>query len=248
MATCQSCFQQFTVDVDNPPNHCPHCGDALRREPPGGWVPVARVANLAETGYFADTLQREGIVSQVQEVDEYNALLGVWESVYVLQVGRHESQRAVALMRDEMDTEGERTSHAHDVRQETHPAQQPWTTQPMAQPTAVVDWPASDSPAGGSFVRSMALVLVAGGLAYGVGRATAPPRADQTPRDERNTLWQSLSRPGETLTSEGPPGSPRYQVRYDVQSDRIFVDEDVNGDGQYDRRQTFERGRRVVVE
>ncbi|MCG8587337.1 MAG: hypothetical protein MI757_21740, partial [Pirellulales bacterium] len=222
---------------------CPSCGAALRRDQTWDWAPVARLSNLADCGYFCDTLSQHGIESRLQEIDEFSALIGMWEPVFVLQVPREDAARATELINGQLEADPSMdqqpaNEHQHDL--ESSDVGNPWSV------PGDRGWPdETGTDAGTPIWKSVALVLVAGGLAYGAGRVSGQREAHPTPPSNRDMLWQALSRPGETFVSEGPPGARKLRLRYDATTDRIQMDEDIDGDGRYDRRRTFDRGRLV---
>ena len=245
MMTCPSCSHTFHGDLHEPPKHCPECGAKLLREASTDWVPVARLADMADSGYFSDILRQHEIEVRVHGVDEFNALLGLWESAYVLQVRPGDAERAAEVVREELESGGEepRGKQADPL---TGPVHDESYFQVPSVGGESHDWlDQRDDSQGAPIWKSVALVLVAGGLAYGVGQSTARRNAPEVPEGQRDALWQALSQPGETFVTEGPPGVRRYRLRYDLPSDQIHMDEDIDGDGRYDRRQVFERGRLV---
>lgn len=242
MIECPQCSHRFHADAHQPPTHCPQCDELLRIDRPSDWAPVARLANLADSGYFSDLLTQHEIAVQVQELDEYSALLGLWESVFVLQVARDDAERAKELINEHVETSRDSLAESDDAAsmQQTSPAAQhdPWSSHDHdlgwadehERSTAVPIW------------KSVAVVLIVGGLAYAVGRSSGKLETETAPTADQDTLWQALSRPGETFVTDVPPGARKFRLRFDAQADHIDIDEDVDGDGRYDRRRTFERG------
>jgi len=240
MINCPQCSHRFSGDTSQPPTHCPECGAALPHEPTQ-WVPVARLADLAESGYFSELLRQRGINVRVHESDEFSALLGRWEAVFVLQSPRDDAQRAIDLVREELES-----GRADTPEQVADAVESESYYQTTSADDDVLEWPGAEQTMHGSHLwKSVALVLVAGGIAYGVGHSTALREAADVPSEDRDMLWQALSKPGETFVTEGPPGVRRYRLRYDVPSDQIHMEEDTDGDGRYDKQQVFDRGRLI---
>jgi hypothetical protein len=79
-----------------------------------------------------------------------------------------------------------------------------------------------------------------------VGLSTALRDVDAGPSADQDMLWQALSQSGETFVSEGPPGARRYRLHFDARTNRIEIAEDIDGDGRYDRRRAYERGRLIT--
>ena len=245
MTSCPKCSHSFHSDAHDPPTHCPACGAKLRRDAPSEWVPVARLADMTDSGYFSDVLRQHEIEVRVHEVDEFSALLGLWEVVFVLQVPRDDAERAIDLVRAEIEG-GHEEPADHMPNELADPVQSESYFKVPTSGDEQFEWPgATDGSQAAPLWKSVALVLVVGSLAYGVGRSTARRDAAEIPQDQRDALWQALSQPGETFGTEGPPGARRYRLRYDAPSDQIHMEEDIDGDGRYDRRQVFERGRLV---
>ena len=244
MIQCPNCSHRFDTDPHHPPTHCPNCQSRLRAERASDWTPIARLSNLADSGYFSDLIAAQEIDVQVKEVDEFNALLGLWEATFVLQVPRDDARRAAELMNQHLEASGDSQQDkrgSHDsFGQNTHETSE--TTSPGPHE---VMWPEPSATAVTPIWKSVVLVLVAGGLAYGLGRTAGRRDVEAVPKADHDRLWQVLSRPGETWVNDSLPGRPKYRLHCEPGSDRIVLDEDMDGDGRYERRRQFERGRLV---
>lgn len=182
------------------------------------WSPVARLANLAEVGYFADTLEGAGIATNVLQHHEFSALDGRWDTVFVLRVSTQEAQRAAQLMREELAHYGE----------EPEPGGDDWPAEQLEKQAA---------PRGNLWTPVM-LMLVAGGIAYFAGRGSltrpAPPSSPEA-------LMEALTETDRPISMEGPAGQVggTRRLRYIPRTRTILLEEDRDGDGRWDRRQQF---------
>lgn len=216
MLDCPFCRHRFESSSNDNQVTCPQCGCDV--EVSTKWSSIARLTNLAEAGYFEHLLRSQGIVPRIIARDDFDALRGGWQPTFVMQVRGTDADRGVAAMQQDVETAENHVS-PHGDEDDDDEATSRW--------------------------MPVALMLVAGGLVYwgggGGGLAPRPPQA----RDRQQTLWKALTETPQPLFSpEGPRGS-RRQIRYDAQSDRLYVEEDFDGDGRMDRRRAFSAGRLV---
>lgn len=220
MTNCPKCRYQW------PPHQaaasaCPRCGCELSTDDWTANVAIARLTNLAEIGFFADTLEGDGIATNVVQHDEFSALDGSWHSIYILQVPRRDAAAATQRLKDELAAlEG----------------QQSW------------DAPEEDgsqrAAAAGSIWKPVVLVLVASGMAYFAGRSgfQQPPRFVPA----KDSLSQALGETTVPLATERVAGRHWRQLRYDEPTRSIVLEEDFDGDGQFDRLRQFRDGHLVA--
>jgi len=214
MPQCPECRHRVSA-FDALPDFCPKCGAMLASSEAGdGHTPVARLNNLAEVGYFADLLESQGFEPHVRQHDEFSALDGSWQTTYLLCVAARDASRAAGLLKEEL---------------QNSPDESNWEAAPFG---------ADDQQVGSlSMWKPMALLLVAGGLAYIVGRDSFPRPPQQQPAKPRSGLWQAVDDTGQrTFYSTGAAGRTRLRFEAD---NRVFLDEDFDADGQYDRSREY---------
>jgi len=218
MSQCPSCRRMRPL-VDDDQGICPHCGHQSTTgatEP--NWVPVARITNLADVGYFEDILAACDIESVVQERDDFDALAGSWQQAYVIRVREEQSAEALAAIRGQLDAvdtmEGE---SAESARREDFP----------------------------TFWKPLALMVVAVGMVYVATRDGVRVAPAQRATDPRPTLWDALAESTEPFATRGANGAARRRVYHDPKSGRIVVEEDIDHDGRFERRRDFFEGELV---
>lgn len=222
MPTCPFCQRRLQPLAGHAAGPCPYCGETLPDKTTAPrLVSVARLTNLAEVGYFADLLAGEGIEAIVHQRDDFDAISARWEKTFVLQVDEERAEEAVAFLEQESRSAG-------------------------GDEAGALDYDPLDVAAGGaSLWKPVVLALMAGGLAYWGSRGVLNhvPRAD--PGRGRPLLWEALAEIEGPLYTPGGAGRARYELRYDRQLGRLLLDEDINGDGRFDRQRAFRRGRLV---
>jgi hypothetical protein len=184
-------------------------------------VSVGRFTNLAEVGYFADRFSSWQIPSRTRQHDEFRALDGAWQSVYILQVPDEQAPRAVELIRAELAGE------------DTAPETARW---PDSHPKSPV------GPSSTGLAKSVVLVIVVGGLAYFAGQAGRPGQPTGAPTGP--PLWQTLVEIDGTLTSD-PRAATAYQVDANRNSETVVIRRDTDGDGRFERWREYKRGQLV---
>ena len=212
-------------DESEHPGKCPACRQDLPVENGQTWLPVARLADLAEAGFMANLLADNGVPSRIRQYDDFSALDGGWASIYVLQVRDEDARKAVDSIQRELANapqepleQGETTDEATDEATETVEADTAEAT-PLA-------W------------HAVAWVLVAGGIVW-AGYGGPGGRVPARRAEERPTLLKAIERIGVPLSSESPPGRPRYRLSFDDVTDQFQLDEDRDGDGRYERRRRY---------
>jgi hypothetical protein len=216
MRRCKFCHRNFNTSADG---MCPFCGKALAAESEANWTSVARLANLAEAGFFSQMLADEGIASQIRQHDDFSALDGSWSSVYVMQVPQIDAQRATERIRQELAS-GSTEELAQTIKPETAGATATW--------------------------KPVALMLFAGSLAYLAGQ-NVPRHEGQVPHnDSRASLWDAVRQIETPLVSEPVADGARFRLSYDRGHSVFLLEEDRDGDGRYDRRRAFHQRNRGV--
>ena len=213
MTRCLRC--DYALPLEGPrPQFCPHCGgDWTDEAAPADWVPIARITNLAEVGYFADRLDAMNVETDIVQHDEFSAVDGSWSSRFILRVRPEHTAAATELLRREMGGARRQWAGENDP-------------DPAAKPLASA---ASWTP--------LVLVLMAGGLAYCAGRNSALPWTAHV--DAASSLSAALCESTAPLTSSPAPGQPGRRLRFDPASHSVLLEEDFDGDGSYERRRQF---------
>jgi len=218
MPVCPTCRRELPDAV----SVCPACGSPIETpDEDDGWVTVARVNNLAESGYFADLLAAREIESQVEQFDDFSAVDGSWQRTYVIRVRQADGQSSADAIQEELA----RAGSDEDAGEFSTPT--PSDFSPVA-------W------------MPLALMLIAGGLLYWNsrgGRLPGPERIRQVERSD--ALWRALTASEHPLIERNGAGDPQRTLHYDEQSDMLILDEDLDGDGLFDRRREFQRGRLI---
>lgn len=200
---------------------CAQCGVDLTQPPVDeGWTSIARLASLAEVGYFADLLDGREISTNVRQHNQFSAVDGGWQTTYYLQVPQILSAEATEALQRELEEMAN-----HKDYNDTEEADK--------QPTpAIASW------------RPVVLVLVVGGIAYcagrgGLQRPPAPPKST-------DSLWQVFTEAPSPWEYSAGLDEPRRRLRYDDQTNRILLEEDFDHDGQFDSQRWFRQGELAV--
>lgn len=225
MMRCQNCKYRFSVH-EVLPDQCPRCGMEWRRgEQDAPWASIARLTNLAEVGYFADILESCGIPTQVRQHNEFSAVDGTWQSIYVLRVPKGSATHAAQSVREELERTSDDPSHGADPGHGGH------------------------GPTGGrGFVSTMThwkpvvFALLAGGLFYTTRHVGPVP---QKSPNNVSSLWKVLSNTDRVFVTEKRDGAMRSRLVTDRQSGTVWLEDDLDGDGHFDRLRCFREGRLV---
>ena len=76
--------------------------------------------------------------------------------------------------------------------------------------------------------------------------AGAPGYGAQPLGPRGGSLSDALGELGRPLHTQSAPGSPASELGYDRQRSRVYLLEDLDGDGEPDRYREFEEGRLVL--
>jgi hypothetical protein len=190
------------------------------------WSPIARLTNLAEVGFFADILEGAGFTTNVQHHNEFSAVDGFWQTLFILRVRPEDARAASERLRSEV------VNHATGSDRLGDRAGQGAVAGEFDDELPVGAW-----NRGGAW-KPILVVLIAGGLAYVAGRGGlgAPPvgAAD-------DGLRQALSESTQPWTSHARPDGtgPRRRLQFDANSRVLLLEDDLDGDGQFDRQRRF---------
>jgi hypothetical protein len=181
------------------------------------WVSVVRTGNLAEAGYLANELEAEGFHSRVEQHDSFSAIDGSWTSVFLIQVPSEEVQESADHLR------------VHLAETE------------LAQPIAAADVFLDDASQRGAVVwRPIALMIVAGAAILFIGQKMRELRGRQHEPPSRARLMHALENIDRPFVSVDPNHAPnRFRILYSHQARIWRLQEDMDGDGSYDREWRF---------
>lgn len=248
MPLCPNCHQWY--EVSHSAGGCAHCaaGGAAAahstRDEGEGPVPVARFRNWAEAGYFEDLLHSHGIAAQLEPQEQYDAVGGHWGHQLMLSVAGADFDRARDLMQQELeDNEDDAGTRA----QRADPAVA-CVREPRDVAGSAIGPSATEGP---PLWKPLAVVLVAGGLAYlgthGLRWARPGPAAglEGRPASRSSDLWRYLMRNDGVWQRELGPGAGRARMWQDGHSGTLHIEEDRDGDGLFERHLQFQGGRRL---
>lgn len=223
--------------VDSPARYCARCGADVRGADAERWVPVARVTNLAELGYFEDRLLDAGIEPRLVDDDNFDALHGVWRGSYAIWVRAKDAAEAADLIETELESG------------DSEPAHREWTA--LAGHAAAVS---RATPAGSEWMGTNRLgrngswpplvaCLIAGGLVYWGGHALVAALRQPAEAGRHSDLARVLQLLDRPLATDADDGGPRVVLRNDRARRSIWLEEDRDGDGRADARLQFRDGR-----
>ena len=216
MPICPNC-QELTATADLIERYCPRCAaEQLSESRDGGWVSVARVANLAEAGYLVNRLADDEVAAQLVESESFSVLSGTWSNSYTIQVDAESADAARKLLQ----TEAELLAHEEpEFDADGEPLQ--------AEPVHLVIW------------RPVALMAVAGFATLWLGQRAADPRPRAVPNRNAAALGLAIEAVGKPFVVTGDEGQLQYRLQYRAANRTWCLDSDTDGDGKLDRRQQF---------
>ena len=179
------------------------------------WVSVARLTNLAEAGFLQNLLSDEGVASNVKQHEDFSAVDGKWTSVYVMQVPAGLAHQAVVTIRQEL------ADSTSDDPQSSNGSE-------ADQPAPVV-W------------KPLAIIFVAGGLAYLASQNALPWPGRPADTNHRQSFWEAIDGIAVPWVSDPAENGPRFRLRFDRGSNTVYLDEDRDRNGRYERRRKFRR-------
>ncbi len=200
-------------EKDPVPAFCSGCGVKL----PGvqDWVPVARMANLAEAGYMADYLAQEEIATDIAQENDFNAAAGAWLSSYIVRVSRDDEKSSRRLLTTGEYGEGDQLPD---------------------------DWQRTTGNSPGSFswsaMKRICFVCVVVGLVY-LALDIQPQQPGQGQEGEVISFEQFMSQqPGPWIHHD--PAGVRSELFFNPEQNCMMLEQDRDGDGVTDYYQTFQ--------
>lgn len=213
MLICHHCRHEFENRERAATAICPECRSEVRVPQPTEWVSVVRTASLAEAGYLAHELEAGGFESQVKQHDSFSALDGSWSTLFLIQVPAEQAQHSADHLR----------SHLAD----------PDISTPLTS--------AEDGPERGTVIwRPLALMIVAGATVLLIGHKMRELRVRQQEPPSRAgllTVLEQIDRPFVSVNQDHAPN--RFRLIFSRHGQVWRLQEDMDGDGQYDREWRF---------
>ena len=222
MIRCKVCHIEMSTDLPTP-DSCPSCGAnaSVKEDSHDSWVLIARLSNLAEAGFFADWLDGEGMEARVREHHEFSAVDGSWQTVYVLEVPAEYGAEAAQRLTSELEAAEESNESAspfdRGARYRGETAAGLWTP--------------------------VVFLLIFVGFLYFTRAIMRHPR-NAVSRDA-SSFWNALTESQRVFASEGAPGQPGSRLSCDPRSRTISLQEDLDGDGHFERERHFRDGQLV---
>lgn len=210
MPHCPECRQPLG-SLDLRSGRCPRCDARLPTEEPSSpaWRTIARFANLAEVGYFADLLEAQSIKTRVHHQRQFDALAGYWQTTYELSVAATDGEAAIAVLHEELDGDAP-ADEEHGV---------PGTWREMEPPHVFATDSRSSVSSGWRIGSYILCALLAGGTGYWLGQTHVSLQSDALERTRQ--FWRAVAA-ASPLHSEDSPLRPRYVLRYD-KARHVFV-------------------------
>ncbi len=214
MITCQECRNEFWPSQHGDAIRCPRCWAEVKAESPQGmWTAVARTTNLAEAGYLTNDLVANGHEARIEQHDSFSAIDGNWQSIFLVQVPTSSAEAATERVRLSLAEEDHPTDAEAIQFESEH------------EPTVI--W------------RPLALMAVAGVAIFFVGYRMRELRAPQPQPGPTPTLLRTLEKINRPMLTERRPGERGYRIRFEPGPRRWHLEEDIDGDGSYDRAAVF---------
>jgi hypothetical protein len=187
---------------------CPQCQqpvESVQSESSLEWSNVARLANVAEAGYLASSLQAEGIAARVVELPSYSAAGGAWTNGFVLQVDSQSREAAIEWLSREADEMA---------------SEEPWCG------------PRGESSLASSMaIRLAGLVALAGFAGYWAGTHSH----DSPPTQQATRLASELRALSVPLVALDARGEVVERLSYSAQRDALVWEQNRNGEGRFER-------------
>lgn len=216
MLICHHCRHHFETSEPAATAICPECRSEVRVPEASPWVSVVRTTNLAEAGYLANELEAGGFESQIRQHDSFSAIDGSWTTQFLIQVPADQAEHSADHLRIHL-AETDR-----------------------AAPIPPVEEYAADAADRGVVVwRPLALMIVAGAAVLFIGHRMREIRRQHEP-PSRARLLQVLERIDRPFVSvDAEHGAGRYRLLFSHHGQTWRLQEDMDGDGHYDREWHF---------
>ena len=213
---CPQCSLML-AETDQPPEVCTRCGaDLSDLQKALGWIPIARVSNLAEAGYLVDFLTDRNIASEITEENEFNAAAGAWYSSFVLRVAEEDADPARSSL-----ASGE---HGEEEGALDEQWQQVGTGGLVNSSTQFLKW-------------ALLLLVIAGFVTMIVNDNQQPVQPGQ-PADAKSFHEFLAQHPGPWVFEN--ESGVRSQLYFNAFRNYLIIKQDLDGDGTLEYQRTFQ--------
>lgn len=233
MRQCRKCGQFHSGQ-----NGCPRCGPGGGDEPSRKgavsaktgeeWAVVARFANAAEAGYFANELDYAlGVEPRLDCRDDFDAIQERWRSGFALSVPEAVADRARSVLHDLLDSDSS-TDAASDGVTSDHSIPASFDgceeeAEPPKSAASQIKW------------GPVLLTLAAGSLVIWHGKKLAPQRQPADPRNAMRIPLRDAPGLSDSTWIQSPGGGVRRELAFPADGQPARLREDRNGDGVYER-------------
>ncbi len=218
MAYCRNCG--CSVTDERPHALCQQCeASSLTVTEADDWVPIARMANLAEAGFLCELLDSRGLPARLDQLNDFSAVDGTWQTRFILKVPSDFRARATDLLRDEVAT-----FHAEDKSDDVSAEMGASASPEMPRPQLL------------SIIGPLLLLAMVAMSSYAAGRAVGRPMPGPAISSD---LWGALRETTQPLISVSPDGKLQRQLQFDRDEGTLILEDDRDGDGRFDRRRVF---------
>ena len=218
MAYCRNCG--CSVADMKPHALCERCeASSAAVADADDWVPIARMANLAEAGFLCELLISKDVPAKLDQLNDFSTVDGSWQTLFILRVPPDLRTRATDLLRDEVatfnaeenDDNSRDTAHSETIRS-------------MPRPRIA------------SVAGSLLLLAMVAMSSYAAGRAMGRPSRGPAISSK---LWQAISETNQPLIAIWPDGKLQRRLRFDRDRQTLILEDDRDGDGRFDSRREF---------
>lgn len=221
---------------------CSRCGEQIVRIPSettgndeaesDAWAVIARFANAAEAGYFADELDYAlGIEPRLDCRDDFDAVHHHWRSRFVLSVPERHAERARAVLTCLLDGAVPEST----VRDECLESAVPFTHRrldPRRETTRTTGAHVKWAP--------LFLTLAAGSLAFWHGKKPPAQRLPLAPQDALRIQFGDAPGLRDAPWVQSVDGGLRRELHFPAHDGEAVLREDHDGDGVFEREYTLE--------
>lgn len=191
------------------------------------WVVVARFANAAEAGYFANELDFAlGIEPRLECCDDFDAIQHHWRSGFALAVPSTNADAARTALQDLLDSDA-----AAEVTSESA------SGAPLASFRLDRDHHSAEPPRSiGSQIKwgPLLLTLAAGSLVIWHSKKPAPQRQLPDPRDALRVPLRDAPGLSDSAWIQSPGGGVRRELVFPPNGGAARLRVDQNGDGVFE--------------
>jgi hypothetical protein len=198
----------------------------------GAWSVIARFANAAEAGYFADELDYAlGFEPRLDCRDDFDAVHHHWRSRFVLSVPERHAERAREVLTCLLDGAAAESTN----REDRFESAVPFTHRRL-------DPRSEATRSAGSHVKwaPLFLTLAAGSLAFWHGKKPPVQRQAFAPQDALRIQLGDAPGLRDAPWVQTVEGGLRRELHFPARDGEAVLREDRNGDGIFEREYTLE--------